>query len=173
MRATAEKIIEKHRANDGKAGNDANKERELQSIDTLMGNAKKIADFLAEHEPRMGQGERPKEVQSNIVDPESAKINTGNHGTFQGYVGIAAADALNQIIIHAEAYGMGQEQSTLVPTIESIEENLSLDLSTSGTVITADTGYSSEANMKYLFDKGVNAIVPDNLFRIRDPNFKI
>ena len=171
MREAAKKIIEKHKANDGKPGSQVNKERELQSIDTLMKNAKKITDFLSKNEPRMGQGKRPKEVQSNITDTESAKINAGGHGTFQGYVAIITADEQNQIIVQAEAFGMGQEQSTLVPTIEGIEENLSLDLSKSDSVITADTGYSSEANMKYLFDKGVDAVVPDGQFRKRDPYF--
>ena len=170
MLDAADKIVAKHQANDGKPGDDPNKERELQSIETLLGNAEKILEFLSENEPRMGQGERPKEVQSNITDPESAKMLTG-HGTYQGFVAVTAADEKCQVIVNAGAYGMGQEQSTLAPTIEGIEKNLGMDLSESGTVVTADTGYSSEANMKYVFEKGVDAVIPDNQFRKRDPNF--
>ena len=81
MRKAAEKIIEKHRANDGSDSEGSNRERELQSIDTLISNAEKIEEFLAENEPRMGQGKRPKEVQSNITDPQSAKMVSG-HGAF-------------------------------------------------------------------------------------------
>ena len=75
------------------------------------------------------------------------------------------------MIVNAEAFGMGQEQSTLAPSIEGIEENLGIDLSMSGSVVTADTGYSSEANMKYVFEKGIDAVIPDNMFRKRDPLF--
>jgi len=35
-------------------------------------------------------------------------------------------------------------------------------------LLTADTGYSSEANMKYLFEEGINAVVPDTNYRQRD-----
>ena len=170
MLDAAQKIVAKHQANDGKPGDGGNKERELQTVETLLGNAEKIIQFLSENEPRMGQGERPKEVQSNITDPDSAKMLTG-YGTYQGYVAVTAADQRYQVIVNAEAYGMGQEQSTLIPTIEDIEKNLGIDLSKTGTVITADTGYSSEANMKYVFGKGIDGIIPDNQFRKRDPLF--
>ena len=170
MRDSARKIIEKHRANDGKPGDNEHKDRELQTIDTLLDNAEKIEAFLSENEPRMGQGSTRKEVQSNITDPDSAKMMAG-YGTFQGYVAVTAADEKHQVIVNAEAFGMGQEQSTLVPSIEGIEQNLGIDLSSSGTVVTADTGYSSEPNMKYVFEKGVDAIIPDNQFRKRDPLF--
>jgi len=168
MRKAARKIIDKHRSNDGKPGGGGNKDKELQSIDTLIRNAEKIEKFLSENEPRMGQGEKPKEVQSNITDTDSAKMVTG-HGANQGYVAVTAADEKHQVVVQAEAFGMGQEQSTLAPTIEGIEENLRLDLSKSGAVVTADTGYSSEANMKYVFEKGIDAVIPDNQFRKRDP----
>lgn len=170
MRKAAKKIVDKHRANDGKPGGDTHKDRELQSIDTLISNAEKIEQFLSENEPRMGQGKQPKEVQSNITDPDSAKMVTG-HGAGQGYVAVTAADEKCQVIVNAEAHGMGQEHSTLIPAIEGIEANLGIDLSESETVITADTGFSSESNMKYLFENGIEAVVPDNQFRKRDPLF--
>ena len=170
MRESAKKIIEKHRANDGIDNGGGNRDRELQSIETLIGNAKKIEAFLSDNEPRMGQGKRPKEVQSNITDPESAKMVSG-HGAFQGYVAITAADEQHQIIVSAEAYGMGQEHSTLISTLETIETNLNVNLGKSNTVITADKGYSTEANMKYLFDQGIDGIIPDNQFRKRDARF--
>ena len=168
MLDAAEMIVAKHQANDGKSGDDQHRDRELQTIETLTSNAQKIIEFLSGSEPRLGQGERPKEVQSNITDPDSAKMLTG-YGTYQGFVAVTAADEKYQVIVNAEAYGMGQEQSTLIPTIEGIEDNLGIDLAESGAVVTADTGYSSEANMKYVFEKGIDAVIPDNLFRKRDP----
>lgn len=170
MLDAAEKIVAKHQANDGKSGDDQHRDRELQTIETLTSNAQKILEFLSKNEPRLGQGERPGEVQSNITDPESAKMLTG-YGAYQGFVAVTAADEKYQVIVSAEAYGMGQEQSTLAPTIETIESNLGIDLSKPGTVVTADTGYSSEANMKYVFENGIDAVFPDNQFRKRDPLF--
>ena len=93
------------------------------------------------------------------------------YGANQGYVAVTAADEKCGVIVGAEAHGMGQEQSTLIPAIEDIEMNLGMDLSESDCVITADTGYSSEANMKYLFERNIDAVVPDNQFRKRDPKF--
>ena len=40
-----------------------------------------------------------------------------------------------------------------------------------GGITTADTGFANEANMKFLHDTGINAYVPDNQFRSRDPKF--
>jgi len=170
MRKAAGKIVEKHQANDGTDGEPPNQDRELQSIETLIGNAEKIERFLSENEPRMGQGKRPKEVQSNITDPESAKMISG-HGAFQGYVAVTAADEKHQVIVSAESHGMGQEHTTLVNALKAIETNLNMSLSDSKTVITADTGYSNESNMQYIFEQEIDAVIPDNQFRKRDPRF--
>ncbi|HEY3697875.1 MAG TPA: transposase, partial [Spongiibacteraceae bacterium] len=40
-----------------------------------------------------------------------------------------------------------------------------------GVIVTADTGYANEANMQYLHDNGIDAYIPDNQFRSRDPKF--
>ena len=39
----------------------------------------------------------------------------------------------------------------------------------SGVVPAADTGYSSEENMRYLFENEIHAVIPDTQFRQRDP----
>ena len=155
-----------------------------QSIETLEKAAKKIAIFLAANEPRMGQGKQPKEVKSNITDPESAKMKTSK-GTIQGYNGVATVDKKHQIIVDAQAIGSGQEQQTLIPVIEAVEErfkrlSINDDVFDSGTesannkgvILTADTGFANEDNMKYLHENNINAYVPDNQFRSRDPKFK-
>lgn len=37
--------------------------------------------------------------------------------------------------------------------------------------MTADTGFANETNMKYCHDNNINAYIPDNKFRSRDPKF--
>ena len=75
----------------GKDGGGKPGKEKQQTVDTIMKNAKKIDDFLASNEPRMGQGKRPKEVQSNITDNESEKMTTSK-GTIQGVACVTASD---------------------------------------------------------------------------------
>jgi len=84
---------------------------------------------------------------------------------------VTAADEKHQIIIGAQGFGMGQEQATLKPIIEGIKVNLGDTIFDGNIVLTADTGFSSEANMQYIFDEKVNAVIPDNQFRKRNPIF--
>lgn len=96
---------------------------------------------------------------------------TTSKGTIQGMTCVTVADEKHQIIIHAEAFGMGQEQTTLKPMIEGIRKNLGDKVLSDGCKVTADTGFSSEINMQYLYEEGIDAVVPDNKFRKRDPIF--
>lgn len=63
-------LIKAHRAADS-SGVDTRTEREKQTIETLDAAQEKIGQFLKGSSPRMGEGKRPKEVQSNITDNES------------------------------------------------------------------------------------------------------
>lgn len=150
--------------------------RHQQAIETLNKAADKIDDFLKSNEPRMGKGKRISEVKSNITDNESAKMTTSK-GTIQGYNGIASVDKKHQIIIGADAFGEGQEYHTLKPILKGIKQRyqklgLSDDIFAQGVIVTADTGFADEANMKYLHEETINGYIPDNQFRSRDPRFK-
>jgi transposase len=171
LKEAAKKIIDKHLSSDSnKDSRNKVPDDQQQTIDTLMKNAKKIDDFLSTNEPRMGQGKRKKEVKSNITDNQSAKMTTSK-GTIQGMACVTAADEKHQVIVHAQAFGMGQEQATLKPMIEGIKRNLGDDVFKPSLVLTADTGFSSESTMQYLFHQEINAVVPDNQFRKRNPIF--
>lgn len=170
MKLAAQRILEKHQANDGKPGDETIRSSESQSIATLMKNADKIDDFLKASEPRIGNGRRSAEVKSNITDPDSANMLTSK-GAQQGYACVTTADDKHQIIVQAEAHGQGSEQSTLIPAIESIYSALSDTKNNAELVITADTGFSSESNMKYVFENDINAVIPDGQFRKRNPVF--
>ena len=102
---------------------------------------------------------------------------TTSKGTIQGYNGIASVDKKHQIIIGADAFGAGQESHTLKPILKGIKQRynklgLSDDVFADGVIVTADTGFASESNMEYLHENGINAYIPDNQFRSRDPRFK-
>ena len=149
--------------------------RVQQSIETLNQAADKIENFLAGNEPRLGQGKRKQEVKSNITDNDSAKMTTSK-GTIQGYSGVATVDKKHQIVIDAQAFGAGQEHHVLQPVLEAISERYKrLDINdaiyASGVIVTADTGFANEDNMKYLHTEAIDGYIPDNQFRSRDPRF--
>ena len=151
------------------------KQRSEQAIETLNKAHEKIDQFLKSQAPRMGKGKRPKEVKSNVTDNESAKMTTSK-GTIQGYNGLAAVDRKHQVIIDAQAFGEGQEHHTLQPILETVKDryqrlNIHQDIFKSQIIATADTGFANEANMRYLHKNNINAYIPDNRFRSRDPKF--
>ncbi len=168
-------ITEQKKLDKNEDADNERQKRSEQTLDTLNKATEKIDHFLKHNSPRMGAGKRQTEVKSNITDNESAKMTTSK-GTIQGFNGVAAVDKKHQVIVDAQAFGAGQEQHTLKPVIESIEKRfkklgISEDIYASGTVITADTGFANEANMKYLHENEINAYIPDNKFRSRDPKF--
>jgi transposase len=160
--------------------NDSHEEERIkraeQAIETLNKNSEKIEDFLKHSTPRKGHSKAGKEVKSNMTDNESAKMKTSN-GTIQGFNGVATVDKKHQVVIDAQAFGSGQEQHTLELVLDAVGERynrllISEDIYADETIVTADTGFASEQNMKYLKEKGINAYVPDNKFRSRDPKFQ-
>jgi len=150
-------------------------ERAAARIATLKAAAERIDDFLTNESPRMGQGKSPSEVKSNITDNESGTMKT-SHGMIQGYNGVNAVDKKHQIVVATEVYGAGPEQQTLIPMLDSIQDcyqrlGIPVNLTDGELIITADTGFANEANMKHCHDNNINAYIPDNQFRSRDPRF--
>jgi len=170
-----QQLNEHQRQDNNDTRDEQRQHRQQQTITRLNQACDKIDHFLKSASPRMGQGKRRKEVKSNITDNESCKMTTSK-GTIQGYNGVATVDKKHQIIVDAQAFGEGQEHHTLQPVLESTQArfqrlNLAEDIFEQGTIVTADTGYANEANNRYLHGHSINAYIPDNQFRKRDPTF--
>ncbi len=169
--------MKEHKKLDGrKPGDNARKKQLKKASDSLQAHFDKIDKFLKTAAPRMGQAKRLKEVKSNITDNESAKMTTSK-GTIQGYNGVAAVDKKHQIIVEAQAFGEGQEHHTLKPILDGIQNRfantgIDTDVLHSGAIVTADTGFSNDANNDYLKRNAIEAYIPDNQFRARDKQFK-
>jgi len=109
------------------ASNGINYSERKKQIEKLKVKAEKIEKWLSENEGR--QGKRGKEIQSNITDNQSAKMKT-SHGVIQGYNCQALVDSKHQIIVHAEAFGNGQDEegreiySERIKIIEPVFANL-------------------------------------------------
>lgn len=149
-----------------------NRTRRQKQIEKLNRQAERIDAFLKENGKRIGTS--GKEIKSNVTDNESANMLT-SHGTIQGYNGQAFADAKNQVIIHAEAFGNGQDHTHVPPMLDGAKKNMeSVGHSPEyfkGKILTADNNYHSNENMQKCVDEGVDAYFPDKKFRTRDPRF--
>ena len=168
MEKAALAMIQAHQSrdaqNDSTGGDEEDAAQALRRIERLQTAAKRTRDFLASNKERTGS--KGAILKSNITDNESAKMATSK-GVIQGYTAVAAVDSSHQVIVAAQAHGSGSEQSTLLPVIKLTDA-----VRTDQTLITADAGYHSEANLKELHDANIPALIADGLMRKRDERFK-
>lgn len=168
------RMLKKHRETDQHEQEPELIEREQQQIKKQRAVSNKIKGLLSEHDDRRGVS--GKVVKSNITDNESAKMKT-SHGVIQGYTGVAAADSKYQVVLHAEAFGQGQEHGLLEPMIEGVHDAFEAGSETSQQAIrkakvTADSGYHNRETLEYLETEGIDGYLADTGFRSRDPRFK-
>jgi transposase len=93
-------------------------------------------------------------AQRNFTDPES-RIQKTKDGFIQGYNAQAAVDHANQIIVACDVGTSSADNPQLIPMVEQIIAN-------TGTVpneLSADAGYSAEANLAALEALGIDAYV--------------
>ena len=133
-------------------------------------HAQRLKTWLAVHGPKIGQ--RGKEIKSHVIDNDPAKMAT-SHGVIQGYNGQAVVDDQPQIIVVAEAFGAGQDAQNLtriMPRAKTVIQRLGWG--TQGfrdTTWLADSSSFSDGNLKPCDEEPLNAYIPDDLFRQRDP----
>jgi len=168
------RILKKHKETDLSEQEPDIFEREQQQIKKLRSASQKIKEFLSDHEERTGVS--GKVVKSNLTDNESAKMKT-SHGVIQGYTGVAAVDSKHQVVVHAEAFGQGQEHGLLQPMLEGVQETFSATSEETQEAIrqakvTADSGYHNQAALEYLEANEIDGYLADTGFRARDPRFK-
>jgi transposase len=164
-------LLDAHRRQDVGANEDALVTRERQQIETLTRNSQKIRDWLAANPEKTNRKGEP--LKSNITDIDSVTMKT-SHGVVQGYTGVAAVDAKSQVVVHAQAFGTGQENALLPQVLDDLRQDFQ-SMGNSDPLATArvltDSGYHSEATLQALDARAVDALVADNGFRKRDPRF--
>ena len=159
----ANQMLDRHQAND-LSGREACEDTVTARIERMCDEARKIRTWLADH-PEDRKGSRGSVRKSNRTDNESAKMAT-DKGVIQGYCGVAVVDAAHQVIVNASAHGTGSEQELLVPIIDACASQR-----VTNTLITADAGYHSEANLIALNERGIDALIADGQMRRRDERF--
>ena len=164
LEAAAKVMLERHREADKRGVEPDLQAKETQRLTRLQTDAAQVRQWLADH-PEDRKGSKGATRKSNRTDNESAKMATSK-GIIQGYTGVAAVDARHQIIVEAQAHGTGSEQELLIPVVKAMQDTLSED-----SLITADAGYHSEANLKQLANMKIEALIADNNMRSRDERF--
>ncbi len=166
LEATAHAILARHRAADALPSEPPLAEKDRRRVACLEQDAAEMRGWLAQH-PEERRGPKGTVRQSNRTDNESAKMATGK-GVIQGYTGAAAVDAQHQIIVEAQAQGTGSGQELLLPMVDAMRER---EVLAADSLLTADAGYHSEANLKALDERDVDALIADAEMRQRDERF--
>jgi len=172
MESAVRHLVKRHREADAAGESTPIQAAREKQIDTLKRATRKVKDWLSKNEDKLGATGKAR--KSNLTDNDSAKMKTSK-GVIQGYDGVAMVDAKHQVVVHAQAYGEAQEHALLVPMLEGTRETFQAIGEKSDVLknaaISADSGFHTEANVKYLFDSGIDGYVADHLFRKRDPRF--
>ncbi|WP_018016424.1 IS1182 family transposase [Teredinibacter turnerae] len=159
------RVMARHRQEDAQGVvNTPVREKEEKQIAKLKRINKKLKSALNDMVDKRGHNGKVR--KTNLTDPDSANMMSGNGGALQGYVGLAATDKLNQVIVNADVTG-DSEQSTHKPMIDKLLASDRLD----GCQLLADAGFHSGANLDYCAEEGVNAYIADTLYRKRDARF--
>lgn len=165
-------LVKRHRQADAADEDALVRAARRKQIKTLKASIVKVKGFLATHDDKLGAGGRIKKISA--TDNASAKMRTGK-GVIQGYDGLAAVDAKRQVIVHARAYGEAQEHGPFIPALEGTRQSFQAlgdrrDVFKRA-AISADSGFHSEANVRFTFENGIDAYVADTLILKRDPRF--
>jgi transposase len=131
----------------------------------------RLNEFLKDREPK--RGSEGKEIQSNVIDNESAKMPS-SHGVVQGYNAQALVDSKHQVILAAEAFS-SQDHENLKPMLEGAKKNVAAlgkdETYFQGKPLTADSNYHSYNSLVSCKAEKIDAYIPDMQFRKRDPRF--
>ena len=165
MQQAAARMLATHRAADAAPPGEREAQRHARQIERLQRDAQQLRDWLAAH-PEDRRGSKGSVRLSNRTDNDSAKMATGK-GVIQGYTGVAVVDDAAQVIVEAQAHGTGSEQELLRPVVTA-----STPYRSPQTVITADAGYHSEANLQHLATAHIDAYIPDTGYRKRDERYR-
>src|SRR5215510_716129 len=178
LEAKLQRVLAQHERADQEEGEataparPAEQQRRHEQLQRLEHQAARIEAVLAAHEPK--RGKQGQELQSNVTDNESANMFTA-HGVLQGYNSQALVDAKHQVIVHAEAFGNGQDYGHVPPMLEGAKAHVqALGLPKdyfAGKIFSADSNYHSEENLQACAQEKLDAYIPDPHFRRRDPRF--
>jgi transposase len=110
--------------------------------------------------PTDGSGKPTGKAQRNFTDPDSRIMKMGDKSFDQAYNCQAAVDADSQIIVARSTVNAANDKQQLKPMVEQIKKNLR----GKPKKLSADSGYYSEDNVRYLRGRRIDDyLCPDRL----------
>jgi transposase len=110
--------------------------------------------------PQTPPGTPEPKAQRNFTDPESPIMKMGDGSFDQAYNCQAAVDSAHQIIVAKDATDAANDKQQVVPMFEQIQRNLGRKPRQGS----ADSGYYSESNVRYLRKRRIDDyLCPDRL----------
>ena len=163
-------LVCEHEREDKSKSPDEKRKNQIKRINKKID---RIDRFLSDNTPK--EGKTKNEIQSNVIDNDSAKMPT-SHGVIQGYNAQALVDDRNQIIMHGEAMSNGQDHDNLEPMLNGAKENMETigkgEDYFAGKTLSADANYHNNKNIKRCEEEKLDAYIPDTGFRKRDERYK-
>ena len=109
-------------------------------------------------EPPAAGGVRPPKpsAQINFTDPDSRIMRDSNKSFVQAYNAQAVVDSESQIIIASEVTNQSNDKNQVKPMVTAVRQNMQA----MPDQLSADAGYFSEANVKWLVQQKVAPYIP-------------
>jgi transposase len=110
-------------------------------------------------------------AQRNFTDPESRIMKTSDGSFHQCFNGQAIVDSETQVIVAADLSDQAPDAEQLAPLLEQLDENLGqVDAELpERAVLTADSGYFSEQNVKITIAHGLDPYIATGRFNHSEP----
>jgi transposase len=150
----------------------AHRETRLRKIREAMETLKKRAEAEAEAKGERKDDDRPPEDASpkptdqvNFTDADSRIMVDSNKSFVQAYNAQAAVDSESQVIVANDVTNQSNDKKQVKPMVSNIRSNL-------GAVpdhLSADAGYFSESNVKWLIQERVAPYIPPRKQKHNDP----
>lgn len=127
---------------------------ELQFKEKRLRKIKEAMERLEKEAKGRGEGKPKDKAQASFTDKESKIMKTAS-GFQYAYNGQCAVDDANQVIVAQDVSNRGSDRDKLKPMVRKIKKNTGREPEK----MSADNGYMSEENLKYLKRKKIDGYI--------------
>jgi transposase len=140
----------------------SSKKKEMMNIieDYIAGDKRKKKMILDKIKNAQKEINRANSKKINLTDPESRFMDNKKHFVEQSYNTQISVDNEHGIIIGNDVVQNENDYKELIPQIEKSEKNIGFKLP-EGTEVSADNGYYSGKNIRYLNKRRFDGYIPD------------
>ena len=167
MQQAVEKLLRKHRDNDAAVPSQRLREREKRQIERLQAARPAQIDAVAGATSRRAQERQGQAAASPIVPTTSRPRWPPTKAWCKAIPGWPRSMRSTRSSSMRKPMGAARSKSCCRRLLDALEQ-----LRAQHTIIRADSGYHSEANLKQLEAASIEAFIPDNGYRKRDARYE-